>query len=307
MNLICYFDKKAGGNPAFIHMFKSMFEGLQLRFPEHQFTHIQAEPGMDHLPPYISNFLIINPENNKVILMSLWDRGMDCLTDQTIWKKFPIVQYLGGLGMSISSEEIKKTYGIEHIPFQYPLGVPNAYEYIDKFKTDYIPNKKIKKAIFMGALYGIRETFKKLTKNHPLIEVYGNDDPYHGIEYFKKLVEYKIAISFNGNGELCMRDFEAMGLKIPVVRSELVTQFYNRLIPDVHYIKATEPHDESIRLNSDHNLLTEQFVNTIESVIDDDVLLTRIANNGSDYFEKYCGVDYMIELYFKLININKLK
>jgi hypothetical protein len=104
-----------------------------------------------------------------------------------------------------------------------------------------------------------------------------------------------------------MRDFEAMGLQIPVVRSELVTQFYNRLIPDIHYIKATEPHDEAIGLNSNHRLLTDQFVDTIEKSMENYELLQRISYRESEYFENYCGVDYMIKLYFTLIKLDKLK
>lgn len=306
MNLICYFDERAGGNPAFIQLFKSLYDGLITNYPEHTFTHHPARPNDDFLP-YISNFIIINPDNNRTILMSLWDRGMDVLYDRSIWPKYPIVQYIGGIGMHMNSEQIRQTFGIDHIPYQYPLGVPNAYEYINELKSDYDPQKKLRKAVFMGSLYGMRQRLKEMTAEHPLIDVFGNNDPYHGKEYFKKLNEYKIAISINGNGEICMRDFEAMGMKIPVVRSELITQFYNPLTPGVHYIRATDPVDEAINMNCDYDKICREFITTVENVIDNDELLQRISERGSQYFRNYCGVDYMTKLYFDIINVKKLE
>jgi hypothetical protein len=35
--------------------------------------------------------------------------------------------------------------------------------------------------------------------------------------------QYALTLSFNGNGEWCLRDVESMGLGIPTVRAEMKT------------------------------------------------------------------------------------
>ena len=68
--------------------------------------------------------------------MSFWDRGMDVFFEGLGWEDFEMVQYIGGIGMYLSSEEIYKTYGVYHSPFQYPLGTDNAYEYCNKYRNN---------------------------------------------------------------------------------------------------------------------------------------------------------------------------
>ena len=58
---------------------------------------------------------------------------------------------------------------------------------------------------------------------------------------FKKMSEYKVAISFNGNGEFCLRDVEAMGLGMVTVRPLLKTKFHNSYLPGTHFIQCGPP------------------------------------------------------------------
>lgn len=313
MKLIAYYDEEAGNNPYFIYIYDSIFKKLKAKYPEYNIEHVHPIMKIeDHClgcPGGGSHYQIINPDNNKTILMSLWDRGMDVFLNGLGWEKYDIVQYIGGLGMKLSSKQIKEQYNIEHFPYQYPLGMPNAYDYIEDCKKEYVPEQKIKKAIFIGSIYGARKVLYDMTKNHPLIEIIDTEASYYrGKEYYEKISQYAIALSLNGNGELCMRDLESMGLNIPMVRSELLTQFYNPLIPNVHYIKASEPCDNACCdfLNINHHTLAEQFVDTIETSINDYDKLRYISNNGSQYYENYCKPDYLVNLFLELLDINKL-
>jgi len=313
MDLIVYYDKAAAGNPYFKYIYESLYNRLQSTYPEHNF--ILEHPDYKQIgncnscPGGVSNFQIINPINNKTILMSFWDRGMDALSGALGWEKYNIVQYIGGLGMFKNSQQIKEEYGIEHNNYQYPLGVPNSYNYIDELWTPYNPAKKIRKAVFIGSVYGIRVELEKLFKNHPLIEWIDSSHNYTGREYFNKLKDYRISLSINGNGELALRDFESMGLNIPVFRSEMITQFHHPLIPNIHYKKSTESCDRAwfAYSNIDIKDLANQFIYSIEKNIDNYDELKYIADNGNMYFQNYCKPNYIIELFFKLLKIDELK
>lgn len=312
MNLTLLFDKDAAGNPYFYEIYHGIANRFKNEYSNHnveiRYTN-DKERGCFSCPGGSSNFQIINPDNNKTILMSFWDRGMDPLCGALGWENYKIVQYIGGLGMYKTSEEIKKDHNIDHYPYQYPLGVRNSYQYIDELRAPYDPEKKVRKAVFIGAIYGTRNEFYPFFKNHPLIDIFTNADVYHGRDYFNKLKDYRMCLSMNGNGELALRDFESMGLNIPVVRSKMLTQFHNPWIPNHHYFASTEPCTEAFFVYRGVKIkdLAEQFISCIESNIDNFDKLKTIADNGYNYFNSYCRTNYIIDLFFKLVKVNDLE
>jgi hypothetical protein len=308
MNLTFLFDKNGAGNPYFKDIYNTIFETFSIKIPGHNIKHLQPEGMYQSAPGGMSNFQIINDDNNKTILMSFWDRGMDAFQSNIGWEKYEIAQYIGGLGMTLNSEKIKETYGIEHHNFQYPLGVPNSYEYIDQVKSEYNPEDKIPKAIFIGAMYGTRIPLTEILSKHPLFEIMNNSSGYQGLEYFKKINEYRVSLSFNGNGEFCLRDLESMGLGIPCLRSELKTEFYNPLIQDYHYIRGGRPCSQAWFTYSDSKIedVAQEYIESLEKVINDYDTLKKISKNSSGYFNMYCKPSYIIELFYKLINLDAI-
>jgi hypothetical protein len=308
MNLTFFFDKEGAGNPYFKYIYNTIFDLFNLKFPEHSIKHRQPEGSYQSSPGGMSNFQIINDENNKTILMSFWDRGMNTFLPGLGWEKYKIVQYIGGLGMNLNSNQIKETYGIDHSNFQYPLGVPNSYDYLDQVRVEYNPEQKIRKAIFIGAIYGTRTPLSELLSKHELFEVLDNSTGYHGLEYYKKINEYRVSLSFNGNGEFCLRDLESMGLGIPCLRSELKTQFYNPLIQDYHYINGGRVCSNAWFTYSDSKIedIADEYINALELIIDDYDKLKNISSNGQQYFDSYSKPDYIIDLFFKLVKIHEL-
>jgi len=306
MNITCLFDWEAAGNPYFKYIYHTIFNNIRDKHPTFNITHTQPSTLGQGIPGGMSNFQIINSDNKKSILMSFWDRGMDVFGPG--WENYEITQYIGGLGMYLNPEEIKKKYGIVHYPFQYPLGVSSSYDYVDEFRTKYNPEEKIRKAVFIGAVYGTRKELEEFFIKHPLIDWFDSSSGIGGRDYYNKLKDYRIAISLNGNGELCLRDLEAMGLNLPVIRSEMLTQFHNPLIPDYHYIKVSEPCSEACFIYRGYPMknLAENFIYHIEKNIDDFDNLIRIANNGYNYFNEYSRPDYIIDLFFKLANFDSI-
>lgn len=308
MNLTFFFDKGAAGNPYFQYIYNTIFETFSIKFPEHNIKHLQPESMYQSSPGGMSNFQITNDDNDKTILMSFWDRGMDAFMTNIGWEKYKIVQYIGGLGMTLNSQQIKELYNINHYNFQYPLGVPNSYDYIDQIKSEYNPENKKRKAIFIGAMYGTRIPLTEILSKHELFEVLDNSHGYTGLEYFKKINEYRVSLSFNGNGEFCLRDLESMGLGIPCLRSELKTQFYNPLISDYHYIRGGRPCSQAWFTYQDSKIedVAEEYIQALENIIDDFDKLKNISKNSIQYFDMYCKPDYIIDLFYKLVKIDEL-
>jgi hypothetical protein len=100
-----------------------------------------------------------------------------------------------------------------------------------------------------------------------------------------------------------------MGLGIPALRSELLTQFHNPLIANEHYINATQPCDKAWFTYSNAKIedIAQQYINSLEKVIDDYDILKKISDKSFQYFDMYCRPDYIIELFYKLVNINALE
>ena len=108
-----------------------------------------------------------------------------------------------------------------------------------------------------------------------------------GIE---KSIEYKIALSVSGSGELCYRDIECMALGIPFLRFEFQTSLYEPLIPNVHYISVD--YDKTIPTHNGVNkdrlgeaAHAKQLENRYKEVIDNDDFLNFISKNARKYYE----------------------
>ena len=168
MNLTFYFDKEGAGNPYFKYIYNTIFDRFSEMYPGHNLKHRQPEGMYQSAPGGMSNFQIINDDNNRTILMSFWDRGMEGLDKSLGWDKYDMVQYIGGLGMRMNSEQIKSEFNIDHVNFQYPMGVPNSYDNAEAIRELYIPETKKRKAIFIGALYGTRIPLFEILSKHPL-------------------------------------------------------------------------------------------------------------------------------------------
>jgi hypothetical protein len=309
MNLTFYYDANGAGNPYFKYIYNSIFERFVRENPQHSITQRQPDSMYQSSPGGMSNFQITNSDNNKTILMSFWDRGMDAFEKGLGWGEYEMVQYIGGLGIPLSDKEIKDTYGIDHCSFQYPLGVPNSYDYIEQTRAAYEPDQKINKAIFVGAIYGTRTPLQEILNKHPMFEVLDNSHGYTGLDYFQKINQYRVSLSFNGNGEFCLRDLESMGLGIPCLRSELLSQFHNPLIPNEHYIRATDPCSRAWFTYSTMDIkeVADQYIDSLEKYMNNYEELIKISQKSSQYFDMYCRPDYIINLFFNLVNINALE
>lgn len=309
LHLDILFDWEAAGNPFFYKIYHNIYKTLRLQ-KGLKVTHIQpdySDGACMSCPGGRSNFQIINPLNNKSILMSFWDRGMDVFQAGLGWEKYELVQYIGGLGMHIRPDQMNDVYFKgKYYPFQYPLGVADSDVMIENALAKNLPKKN--KAVFIGQIYGTRDALTAAFKKTNFIDVFEPSDGYVGQAYYDKLSEYSMVISLNGNGEFCMRDLEGFGLGIPVVRSKLLTQFHNRLIPGTHYLEGSAPCPEAWHTYRFMNIndVADSFISVIEKNLTDPSKLGYVGSMGQIYYRNFANPAYISNLFIDLIDLNEL-
>ena len=251
---------------------------------------------------------ITNVANKKTTLVSFWDRTLEMMGHEG-WEMFDIVHVIGGLEIYLTPEQLMERYNIKFSPFLYPLEFMRTYRYIDLFREPYDPNKKIRKACFIGNIYESRKVVTDILRKHPLFDIYGIEDGYFKETYYQKMNEYALTLSLNGGGEWCIRDFESMGMGIPIIRSETKTPMYKGLYPEQNYIKGSEKSDIAFIVYPGISLeqIAEQFIDSVEKNIHNDDLLTSISRNNIEYYDKYLLPNKIADIFFELFDLEILK
>jgi len=316
MNLIFEYPFGGGGNQGFGYVFNKIYNDFSSHYPDANIIRFDIvdpnNPHCDHPGGRcgISTMKIINTSNNKTTILSFWDRTIDIFYAKGLgWEDFNIVHVIGGLGISQSPELIMTNTGIKFSPFLYPLEILSSYNYIQQFRKPYILEEKIKKACFIGWLYDSRKQIADILNKHPLFDVIGTEAGLRGEPYYEKMSQYALTLSFNGNGEWCLRDVESMGLGIPTLRSEMKTPFYKGLVPGVNYIKGTEPSKSAFMTYHGISFqeTADQFIAAAESVINNEELLTSISKNNIEYYNKYLLPDRIADEFFNVFDLEILK
>jgi hypothetical protein len=314
MNLIFEYSFDGGGNQGFGHVFNGIYNNITKHYPEvtkSQVSVYDVYPGCQSPGGRcgISSLKIINPDNKKATVLSFWDRAMDITTGHLEWDSLNIVHLIGGLGIYESPEAILKRTGIKFSPFLYALEFLRSYDFIEKYRTPYNYNEKIKKACFVGWIYDSRKQITDILEQHPLFDIFGHEHNLRGEKYYETLSQYALALSLNGNGEWCLRDVEAMGLGIPLVRAELKTPFYKELIPGVNYIKGNEASINASLVfpGIPFEQSAANYIKSVEDTINNEELLTSISRNNIEYYQQYLLLDKIIESFFDIFDLELLK
>ena len=255
------------------------------------------------------NLSIVNPENNKIILINLSDRLEPNVTPNHGFDDFNIVQIIGGMSISESTYLKNKDFlDRTRTPLMIPVDKVSEDEYLLKCTPNNAP--KIKKALFIGNVYGGRSEIAEILNKHPLFEIRHSirEEGLHFKDYIEEMQKYSLCLSLNGYAEVCYRDLEAMGAYIPVIRSKFLNSYYNEIIPDYHYIVGSEPCvDGFLRYNKPPEHIASQFIERVEKVINDQDYLNSIAQNGRKYYESSCSINAIVKNTLKFLDLDLLK
>lgn len=297
-------------NEGFDFIYKGILQQLRQKFPTDNIEYNDsAHINSTRYTPTaafggISNLSIVNTDTNKCVIVSFADIEEIYTYSMHGWEPYNIVHIFGSMRWGndcVTTEQIQDKFKFKYTTFQYPIPHMAYNSYAIANRKPYDLNNRIKKAFFCGVQHPYRATILEHLRRHPLVEILDVRDKF---DYFDLMNQYAILISLNGNGELTIRDFEGMGFGIPVIRSELMSQRYNPLLPNIHYIRGSVPSTAAWMVYPGYTSkqIAEQFIDRIETTIVDEEFLKTISLNGIDYYTNFCTYPYIINLFMQLFD-----
>lgn len=257
---------------------------------------------------------IVNPLNKKAIVFNVGPKCGGPFSENKGWSDFNIVQIIGGSSVSKSwydnlSDDKKSFFDNFRSPICFPLDQTTHEEAILNFKPDSY-YRTIRQAFFLGNTQNLigRIKLSEILKKHPLFKIVDRKIGGQKFEsYINEMSQYKISLSLNGFAEACYRDWESMGIGIPIVRSEFYSQYNDPIIPNVHYISGSEPtiNGETVYKSSFQDI-ADQLIHTVETHIDNEDFLNQISENGKKYFIENLTCNSIVKKFMSLIRLNLL-
>jgi hypothetical protein len=184
---------------------------------------------------------------------------------------------------------------------------PWIYFPFNSFDLEKLYKERKKNKNLIDKLY-----FKGDTSNRPILNFFNSDILDWGWhigsfdEYSKELIKYKVALSVSGRGELCYRDIECFALGVPIIRFEYMSELYEPLIPNFHYISVDRPENFNNWMMTDRTgneyhaqLIIERF----EEVKNDKKFLDFISKNAKEYYENNLSPKNSVGLTLKLLKL----
>lgn len=182
---------------------------------------------------------------------------------------------------------------------------PWIYFPSNEYNLEYYFQKRKSIQGFTNKLY-----FRGDTSTRPILKYFESEilhggRPIGGFEsYVEELINFEIALSTAGRGEICYRDVECMALGIPILRFEYTSEFLEPLIANYHYISVERPEDLKDWMNLDRNG-SEHHAKMIEKrfseVKNDKPFLEFISKNARKYYEDFLSPKSSIENTIKLL------
>lgn len=227
-------------------------------------------------------YVIENMDNGDFYVLSVADNlSQAMLSEQnnSKLKKVLISQFI--------DYEVK-----HHVRDNFSKYYPWIYFPMNLTDLEYYYNERNKKTNLIDKLY-----FRGNTRERPILQHFDKEifnGPYYigdSSKYFEELINYSVALSIAGVGEICYRDIECMAIGVPILRFEYQSKFYEPLIPNYHYISI--PYDNSIpKHNGVHtdrlgeSIHAKKLEQRFKDVINDKEFLKFISKNARKYYEE---------------------
>jgi len=126
--------------------------------------------------------------------------------------------------------------------------------------------------------------------------------------YFEKAINHKIGLAIATTAEYCYREIEYMAIGMPFMRIEYLRDLNPPLIPNYHYISINRkkydlPYNSGLdRIGGEKYI--SAYIDRFLGVKDDKEFLNFIANNGRDYYLKYCSPQNRLGHILSLLKVN---
>lgn len=306
--------------------FDTLFHRLQNHYSNHTFDIVNDDSYENRGYGSIyscMNFSIINPENEKYILISFFDNWKYHFMKHLGWNPSKMMKffYPGGFNyldyfhfqkVEKDNIDIDCPSDIEHrySPIFYGPYETNSLELISQIYDNTDINSTLKQLYFRGYMWDFRSKMTAGIHDDTILIVDKNQNNNNLTyeSYLLDLSKYRCALSLPGGTEVCNRDIECFAVGVPVLRPYLDIQYPDPLISNYHYINIYK--DCKYWDGNPSYLSYEDFVNHLLDIwykVQNNIeYLEFIRYNARQWFIKNCTLDNNIEYLLKQINLEEL-
>jgi len=267
---------------------------------------------------------IINADNNKYILISLFDHWKTHFFKYFGWQPELMTQFLYGAGFNYLEYFYFKYLYRNNTNIYLPNDIDTKYHQFfyhtyytnhDNIETDlfntYNMDKTLPQLYFRGYMWNFRSLMSEYLLNNKdiiIIDKNINNNNYDYITYLKDLKNYRCALSLPGGTEICNRDIECFAIGVPVIRPTILTNYPDPLIPDYHYINCyggPRYFDHKPKFIS-YKDFSNNVIDTWNRVKNNIDYLNFIAKNAREWYKRNCTLEANSNYILSKINISSL-
>lgn len=304
--------------------FHNLYDKLKSKYNEYDFE-IITEPqfeqnGMGSAYSAL-NFSIINPENNKYILISFFDNWRYHFMKHMGWNPNKMVQFFYPAGLNyfeyfcfrnsqMGNDDVFCPKNIDEVyqSFYYPTYRECDEDYLSQLYAARNTQIAIKQLYFCGKIWDFRLEMTKHISDQTIYIANKDSIHFEYDDYLNTLIHYRCLLSLPGGTEICNRDIECFSVGAPVIRPVLNIQYENPLIPNYHYIscydscKYFDGYPTYISYK-DFALSLEATWNRVKDDID---YLNFIGNNARQWYLKNCTMNNNVNYVLSKIDMELL-
>jgi hypothetical protein len=240
------------------------------------------------------SFFIENPDNNKYILVSNWDRSISWVSH------FPdfdyCVQFFTNAGTQSDDTTYNEINTIDYLPIVRAPYMIETYTAIENCYRSNSERPVLKKPYYRSCSYGLRRW----------VWIYDNRfDVYcerlSETKFVEEMNQSAINIDLNCVAGVSDRTAVAMGLGTVLVRPPIKMKMYSPMIPDYHYaeVKCDWTHD--------YPKLMDAYIDRYEEVKKDRDFMMFISENARKYYLENCTVEAHLNIFKNTINLDLLR
>ncbi len=269
---------------------------------------------------------ILNPINNKYILVSLFDNWKYHFNKVLGWDPDNMVQFFYAGSFDFLDFYAYKQLVSYNKDFVFPNNIYDIHKqffYIpcydclyDKL-TNLFNTKNIKtinnSLFFRGYLWDSRKLMTEniINKYNDIIIIDKNTESnnLHYGEFVEEIALYKASLSLPGGTSICHRDIESFAVGTPVFRSLLTTNYPDPLLPNHHYIAfygLCDYSDEHHAKFVSYKDFQDNLLYWWNKLKNNEEYLNYVSKNAREWFVKHCTMEQNIPYVLSQLDIEKL-
>lgn len=306
--------------------FYKLYSKLILKYPEHSFNIINDSSYENNGYGSIyscMNLSIVNPDNNKYIVISFFDNWRYLFMKHLGWNPELMTQIFYCGGFNYLEYFYWKDYNWHNNDVYLPEDISNRYHsfFYGPYNTNYenieqkiYNNYNIETCLpqlyFRGYMWDFRKQMtNEINQNDILIiDKNLNNNNLEYAEYLQDLTKYRAALSLPGGTEICNRDIECFSIGVPVIRPSLSINYSDPLIPNYHYISCYDycKYWDGNASYLSYRHFKKSLIYTWDSVKNNIEYLKFISKNAREWYIRNCTLEANTNYVLSKLNLELL-